>query len=184
MAASAEIGADEGSLYSQETRIIGNLLSLNRIRANRVLTPRSILAGFPQDMTVTQLVRDHSPLRFSRLLIYGKDLDEVKGIVLRYEVLQALSQGRGDTPLAALAKSIHAVPDTKSVGSILEEFIHRGEQIFLVVDEYGGTSGFITLEDAIETLLGVEIVDEFDSVADMRKLARQRWQQREQENSR
>jgi len=173
MAASAQIGADEGSLAGQEMRIIRNLLHLGRVRAKNVLTPRSVVLAFPQKQTVQQVVRNHSPLRFSRLPIYGKDLDDITGLVLRHDVLQAYSQGKVTTTLGELAKPIHAVPETKSVASILDEFIHKREQLFLVVDEYGGTAGIITLEDAIETLLGVEIVDEFDSVEDMRKLASQ-----------
>lgn len=181
MLASAQIGADEGSLRRQETRIIRNLLRLQGIRAREVLTPRKVVRAFPERLTVGEVVRNHSPLEFSRLPVYGKDLDDVRGFVLRYELLQAYSKGRVTESLGRLAKPIHAVPETKSVANILEEFIRRREQIFLAVDEYGGTAGIITLEDAIETLLGVEIVDESDSVADMRAWAKQQAERRQRE---
>ena len=84
--------------------------------------------------------------------------------------------------LAETTSSIHAIPDTKSVAATMDEFIKRREHIFLVVDEHGGTAGIITLEDAIETLLGVEIVEEFDTVEDMRKWALQQWEKRKQQH--
>ena len=94
---------------------------------------------------------------------------------------QAFSEGQRDLKLDRLAQPIYAIPETKDVAGILDEFIHRREHIFLVVDEYGGTAGIITLEDAIETLLGVEIVDEFDTVADMRELARKQGESRKKQ---
>jgi CBS domain containing-hemolysin-like protein len=173
MAAVAEIGKADGTLLTQETRVIQNLLRLNKIRAKDVLTPRSVLLAFQKDKTVQETVEKHSPIRFSRIPVYDKDLDDITGIVHRYKLLRAYAEERSQTSLAKLSTPIHAVPETKSVASILDEFLRRQEQVFLVVDEYGGTTGIITLEDAIETLLGVEIVDEFDTVEDMRKLAAQ-----------
>ena len=178
MLASAEISATDGMLGKQEIRIIRNLFCLNQVRAKDVLTPRSVLQAFPQELTVGDVVTGRGPLRFSRMPIYGKDLDDITGFVLRHDLLTSHSQGRLDLSLAALSKPIHAVPDTASIAAILDQFIQRREQLFLAVDEYGGTAGIITLEDAIETLLGVEIVDELDSVTDMRQLAKQMWQYR------
>ncbi|KPK77329.1 MAG: hypothetical protein AMJ79_03590 [Phycisphaerae bacterium SM23_30] len=178
MAAVAEIGKAEGTLLTQETRVIQNLLRLNKIRAKDVLTPRSVLLTFQKDKTVQEVVNKHSPIRFSRIPVYGKDLDDITGIVHRYKLLRAYAEEKGRITLDKLSVPIHAVPDTKSVASILDELLRRQEQVFLVVDEYGGTAGIITLEDTIETLLGVEIVDEFDTVEDMRKLAAQIGQRR------
>ena len=178
MMAVAEIGKAEGTLLTQETRIIQNLLRLHKIRAGDVLTPRSVMLAFSKERTVGEVVEAVEPLRFSRIPVYGKDLDEITGVVHRYQLVQAQAQGRGTVRLEALAKEIHAVPETKSVAGILDDMIRRREHIFLVVDEYGGTAGIITLEDAIETLLGVEIVDEFDTVEDMRKYAAQLGEKR------
>ncbi|MBN1845808.1 MAG: HlyC/CorC family transporter [Sedimentisphaerales bacterium] len=173
MIAVAELGNLEGSLLTQETRLIHNILRLHKIRARDVLTPRSVMLAFQQDKTIQEALNKHSPIRFSRIPIYGKDLDDITAVVHRYELVRANAEGKGHQKLSEAAKPIHAVPDTKFLASILDEFVRRQEQLFLVVDEYGGTAGIITLEDAIETLLGVEIVDEFDTVKDMRKLARQ-----------
>lgn len=181
MIASAELGAHAGEIDKQEIRIIRNLLRLNTVRAKDVMTPRSVLFALKQRLTVGEVVRNHSPIRYSRLPIFQKDMDHITGFVLRHDVLQSYSKGDINTILKKLRKPIHAIPYTKSVALVLEEFIHLGEQIFLVVDEYGGTAGIITLEDAIETLLGVEIVDELDSVADMRKLAKHLLEKRRAE---
>jgi len=180
MAAAAEIGKAEGTLQLQETRVIQNLLRLNKIRAKDVLTPRSVLLAYQKEKTVQETVDKHSPIRFSRIPVYGKDLDDITGFVNRYKVLRAYAEGERQAKLKKLSVPIHVVPETKSLASILDEFIRRREQSFLVVDEYGGTSGIITLEDVIETLLGVEIVDEFDTVEDMRKLATQIGERRKE----
>ncbi len=173
MMAVAELGKLEGSLLKQETRLIHNILRLHKIHTRDVLTPRSVLLAFQQDKTIQEALYKHSPIRFSRVPIYYKDLDDITGVVHRYELVRMNAEGKGKLKLSEIAKPIHAIPDSKTVASVLDEFLLRQEQIFLVVDEYGGTAGIITLEDAIETLLGVEIVDEFDTVEDMRKLAQQ-----------
>jgi len=180
MMAVAEIGKSEGTLLAQEMRVIHNLLRLSKIRAKEVLTPRSVLSAFQKDCTVAEAMDKHSPIRFSRIPVYGKDLDDIVGVVHRYKLLRAHSEGKGQLKLEQLAVPIHSVTDVNSIAHILDEFIKRREQIFLVVDEYGGTEGIITLEDAIETLLGVEIVDEFDAVEDMRVLAAQiaKWREK------
>ncbi|MBI9015813.1 MAG: HlyC/CorC family transporter [Phycisphaerae bacterium] len=178
MMATADIGHHTGTLEVHETQVIKNLLGLQSIRVKDILTPRSVLVAFQEDMTIDEIVENNSPIRFSRIPVYGKDLDDIKGFVLRYQVLQAYSKDQGFNKLSTLAKEIHAIPETKNVADTMSELIKMRQQLFLVVDEYGGTAGIITLEDAVETLLGVEIVDEFDTVEDMRKYALQQWEKR------
>jgi len=177
----AGIGADEGTLMGKEKRVIQNLLRLKHIRAGDVMTPRSVVTALPGEHTVAQVTAGDGQLKFSRIPVYEENIDRVTGLVLRIRVLEALSTGGGEKTLSQLAGPIHAVPESKPIAEILDEFIRRREHLFLVVDEYGGTEGIVTLEDAIETLLGVEIIDEFDSVADMRQLARERWEQKRRE---
>ncbi len=181
MMAAAELGEDQGTLHMNETRIIHNILCLRNIRVKDILTPRSVLLAFQKDKTIMEIVKFNSPIRFSRIPVYGKNLDDITGLVHRYKILQAYYEGRGNHSVATLARDIHAIPDTKSVADTLDEFIKRRDHMFLVIDEYGGTAGIITLEDAIETLLGVEIVDEFDTVEDMRKYALTQWQIRQKQ---
>jgi len=180
MMASIRIGTKEGVLRERESRVIHNMLHLRNIRVKDILTPRSVVVALSKHQSIAQAVEVHSPIRFSRIPVYNRDLDDIRGIVYRYRLLQALSDGKGKQALQTLVVPVHIIPETKSVASALEEFIQRKEHIFLVVDEYGGTAGLLTLEDAIETLLGVEIVDELDKVEDMRKWALQLWKKRQQ----
>lgn len=181
LSALAGIGADEGTLMGKEKRVIQNLLRLKYIRAGDVMTPRSVITALPQELTVAEVMSREEELKFSRIPVYEENVDRVTGLVLRIRILEAQSAGNGHLTLADLAQPIYAVPETKSIAGILDEFIKRHEHLFIVVDEYGGTEGIVTLEDAIETLLGVEIVDEFDSVADMRQYALECWEKKKRE---
>jgi CBS domain containing-hemolysin-like protein len=174
----AEMGKDAGVLRQRETRVIKNLLRMRDIRVKDIMTPRKVVQAYPKEMTVGEVMKQPSPLPFSRIPVYGQDVDDVVGIVFRYRVLEASARGQADCRLDEIKVPIRAIPETASVASALDEFIRRQEHLMLVVDEYGGTEGIVTLEDAIETLLGVEIVDEFDSVEDMRKLALDLWERR------
>ncbi|MCK5271284.1 MAG: CBS domain-containing protein, partial [Sedimentisphaerales bacterium] len=182
MMAAVQIGQTDGILHTQESLIIQNMLRLRNIRVKDILTPRRVMLAFQKDTTIAEALEKHNPVRFSRIPVYGRDYDDIIGLVLRYKLMQLLADGKGHLTLAATTSPIHAIPDTKSVAATMDEFIKRREHIFLVVDEHGGTAGIITLEDAIETLLGVEIVDEFDTVEDMRKWALQQWEKRKRQN--
>lgn len=178
MIALAEIGEDEGILLRKEARIIQNLLLLNTIRTEDIMTPRSVVLAFQKEETVGEVVSEHSPINFSRIPVYGENRDDIKGVVFTNELLETYYTGREKKSIEHLMKPLFAVPGSKSIADLLDEFINRREHIFQVVDEYGGTAGIVTLEDAIETLLGVEIVDELDSVEDMRAFALERWKRR------
>jgi CBS domain containing-hemolysin-like protein len=171
----AEMGEDEGSLQEQESEIIENLLRLKEVSAADVLTPRSVVFALQKDQTVGEVLKQHSPIAFSRIPVYDKDLDDVVGFIHRYDLVNKQAEDQFDVRMSEIMEPIHTVQETDSVAAILDEFVKRRQQIFLVVDEFGSTAGIITLEDAIETLLGVEIVDEHDAVVDMRKFARDKW---------
>jgi CBS domain containing-hemolysin-like protein len=174
----AEIGENEGILHEKEARIIENILLLDTIRTEKILTPRAVVFGLPKQMTVDEVIKTNSPIPFSRIPVYGENLDEIAGYVLRKELLEAYNTGGAQKKMEELMSPIFAVPESKTVAGLLDEFISRREHIFLVIDEYGGTAGIVTMEDAIETLLGVEIMDELDSVEDMREFALERWKKR------
>nr|MBC8328849.1 CBS domain-containing protein [Planctomycetota bacterium] len=99
------------------------------------------------------------------------------GYVLRTDILEQAAAGREETTLRELARPLHALPEVGSVARALDRFISGGDHMFLVVDEYGGTAGVLTLEDVLETLLGREIVDESDSAVDLRAVAHRRYQE-------
>ncbi len=176
----ADLGKETGALHERESGVIRNLLQLDRIPVEDVMTPRSVVFMLSKKTIVEDALDQHDALPFSRIPIRGNSFDEIIGVVLQRDLHQAVRDGRQKDPLENLVKPIHAVPMAASVAAAMEQFISRQEHIFLVVDEYGGTEGIMTLEDAIETLLGVEIVDETDSVEDMRKLARELAETRRQ----
>ncbi len=174
----AEMGLAEKVLSPMEARIIENLMLLNEIRTEDILTPRSVITAIQKDLTVAEAMESIPTPRFTRIPVYNNGLDDVMGLVLYDRLREAYQTGRRDVAVASLMGPIYAVPASKPIADLLDEFIARREHLFEVVDEYGGTAGIVTLEDALETLLGVEIVDEFDSVDDMRAFAVERWRQK------
>jgi len=173
--AMARIGASEGALVEREDRILRNLLHLNMVQVSEVMTPRTVVLAFQQDATVEHVLKNHPTLPYARMPIYNEHIDDVTGFVLRQDLLYAYTAGEHNKPLHALKREIGVVPETNSIASVLDDFIARQQHILLVIDEYGGTAGIITMEDTIETLLGIEITDESDLVADLRQMAQQRF---------
>jgi len=178
--AMAELSEDEGAIDSQEGDIIENLMKLDNILAEEVMTPRSVIFSLSNEDTVGQVVNKYSPLVFSRIPIFKNSLDQVIGFVHRYDLVNKQAEDKFDVTMNSLMEPVHTVKDSDSVSTILDQFVKRRQQIFIVEDEFGTTTGLISLEDAIETLLGVEIVDEHDSVVDMRQLASAKLEKRQQ----
>ena len=173
--AMAEMGEDEGSIREKESDIIENLFNLNDVVAEDVMTPRSVIFSLQKDSSVGDVIKEHTPIAFSRIPIFDKDMDDILGFVHRYDLVNKQAEDQFNTKMNGILEPIHTVKQEDSIASILDEFVRRRQQIFMVIDEFGTTTGLITLEDAIETLLGVEIVDEHDSVVDMRKLATEKF---------
>jgi len=169
--AMAEISEDEGSIDEQEGDIIENLMKLDDMPIEDIMTPRSVIFSLKHNDTVGQVIQSNSPIAFSRIPIYEKDLDDICGIVNRYDLVNKQAEDKFDVTMKEIMKPIQSVVEKTSVSDVLDRFVKRRQQMFYVTDNFGTTTGLITLEDAIETLLGVEIVDEHDNVVDMRKLA-------------
>ena len=178
--AMAELSEDEGAIDSQEGDIIENLMKLDNISAEEVMTPRSVIFALSKNETVGEVIDKYTPLVFSRIPIYEKSLDQIIGFVHRYDLVNKQAEDKFHVEMHSLMEPVHTVSDDESISTILDQFVKRRQQIFIVADEFGTTTGLITLEDAIETLLGVEIVDEHDSVVDMRKLASAKLAKRQQ----
>jgi len=172
----ARISSEEGALLERESRILGNLLQLRNIQVETIMTPRTVVMAFQQDMTVGEVLANYRLMPYSRIPIYDESTDDIKAFVLRHDVFRRAADDQDQVKLKDFAREIHAIPETNSVAQVLDEFIKVQEHIFLVIDEYGGTAGIITLEDTVETLLGIEITDESDVVEDLRKLAAQRYE--------
>ena len=169
--AMAEISEDEGAIDEQEGDIIENLMKLDDMPVEDIMTPRSVMFALSSTDSVGTVINTHSPIAFSRIPIYEKDLDHIMGIVNRYTLVNKQAEDQFDIEMSDLMNPIHTIIEKTSVSDVLDYFVKRREQMFIVTDDFGTTTGLITLEDAIETLLGVEIVDEHDNVIDMRKLA-------------
>jgi CBS domain containing-hemolysin-like protein len=176
--AMAGIGERVGHIDKQESRIIRNLFRFGSLKATDIMTPRVVISAFPQSMTVAEALKNVTETPFSRLPVYKTDIDDITGFVLKDEILMIKSQGRVDVKLESLKRDIRVVPESMSLAILLEYLLDYRQHIVLVVDEYGGTRGLVTLEDVLETLLGMQIKDEMDDVEDMRVLARQQWEKR------
>lgn len=176
----AELGAEEGTIRTKESNIIKNLLMLDKMFVADVMTPRSVFFALEATETVEEIANKYRPIRFSRVPVYDSNLDNIIGMTHRYKILEALSGDQHDKKIGDLTSPISTVPERMTVSQALDFFIKEKEHLALAVDEYGIVTGLVTLEDAVETLLGVEIVDEFDSVEDMRKFALEQWQVRKQ----
>lgn len=178
VAALAARGAEEGHLHEDESRIVSNLFRFRELKVKDIMTPRTVVLSLPASMTVAQMWEAHPRLQFSRVPIYGDKPDDVIGFVLKDELLLAKAEGHLNTPLGELKRDILAVPESAPLFQLFDQLIDQRAHICHVVDEYGGMAGLVTLEDLVETLLGLEIVDEADRTDDMQALARKRWQER------
>lgn len=176
----AEMGAEEGTLKGKESNIIKNLLMLDKIYVSDIMTPRSVFFALDDKMDVEEVFAKHKPLRFSRIPVYSDSLDNITGMTYRYKIHEALSNDQHDKKIGEMVTPISSIPERMTVSQVLDFFIKEKEHIALAVDEYGIVAGLVSLEDAVETLLGVEIVDELDNVEDMRKFALEQWQLRKQ----
>jgi CBS domain containing-hemolysin-like protein len=176
--AMADVCEESGHIDVHESRIFRNLFKLESLRARDVMTPRTVVMAFPESLTVTDMLSGGQPIRHSRLPVFRGDIDHVTGFVLKDDILMAEAQGSGDRPLVSLKRRIVAVSAAMPLPALLEFLLRERHHIALVVDEYGGTSGLVTLEDILETLLGAEIVDESDSVEDLQLLARRLGEER------
>lgn len=152
--------------------MLQSLLQLRSARVEDAMTPRTVVFSVPQDMTVGTFYERHEDVRFSRIPVYGADKDDVTGFVLRHELLVAQARGENERLLADFRRDINALVERMTLSQALREFQRLRAQIMLVVDEYGGVDGILTMEDIIETLLGLEIVDEGDRAEDMQDVAR------------
>lgn len=177
-AALASVGEQSGQIDPLESRIIRNLLAFGAIKVEDIMTPRSVMHAFDQSITVAELLANRPKLMFSRLPIYDEDLDKVTGFVLKSDVLLAKANNHMDKPLESYKREITFVFSKMKLFDLLDLMLNSRIHIAVTVGEYGEVKGLVTLEDVLETLLGLEIVDEIDRVEDMQALARQMMQRR------
>jgi CBS domain containing-hemolysin-like protein len=168
----------DGTLISQENEYLANVLNLREIRTEQILTPRSVVHMLDENLTVTEALDHTEPRQFTRMPIYAHGRDNVTGKVIRGDLFEAERSGRGNEPIKAFAKDIMRVSEKLPVQTLLDLLIKHHVHLVLVEDEFGQAAGIVTLEDAIETLLGREIMDERDTVEDMQALAKGKYRER------
>ncbi|GAB4168948.1 MAG: CNNM domain-containing protein [Wenzhouxiangellaceae bacterium] len=174
----AQAGSREGVFAEDESKIFLNLIRFGAIRVEDIMTPRVVVRRFQQDTPLAALLPKIDHLVFSRYPIYGENDEDIRGYVLKSDLLVALIRGQGQRRLKEFARDVLFVPEFISLRALFSQFIEEQEHFAVVVDEYGGFSGVVTMEDLIETLLGSEIVDESDTIEDLRKVARDKWTRR------
>jgi CBS domain containing-hemolysin-like protein len=182
LAALAKLGAAHGELGPQESDLLENMLQLRHTRTEAILTPRTVVCALDATLSVGQALTELSNVSFTRVPIYEGSLDTVIGMVLRPRLHEVEREGGEDSHLSDHLTPLHRVSRELPVMRLLDLFIKRREHMFLVEDEYGQTAGIVTLEDALETLLGREIMDESDTVEDMQELARSKYRGRLRES--
>ena len=177
-AAMAEIGAEGGYLAAAESRILRNLFRFPELRAEDIMTPRTVVFALQQDLTTSEALEKHPEIPFSRIPVYGGTRDDITGFVLKTDLLIAQLQGRGEVHLKEMKRDLGFVTEDASVEHIADELLGKRAHLLAVFDEHGGLAGVVSLEDVVETLIGIEIVDEADKIDDLRRLARQKWEER------
>ena len=169
----ANQGESSGQMTEMETRIIKNSLALGIINVEDIVTPRSVVTAFDENMTVGDVFAKYPKLPFSRFPIFNEDLDNATGFVLKSDLLIAKANQEIHTPIKQFRRDIHFVFAKLKLFDLLDLMLKQRVHIALAVGEFGEVKGLVSLEDVLETLLGLEIVDEFDRVEDMQALARQ-----------
>jgi len=175
----AGIGADEGIFSEKESKIIQNVLRLKDVRVSEIMTPRVVVTRADENIRLTDFLADKEFLKFSRIPVYETNDEQITGYVFRQNVFQELAEDHHRKKLKDLKREIVVVTDSMMLFTVWEILLEKKEHLALVVDEYGGMDGIVTMEDIIESLLGLEIVDETDTVTDMQQLARERWKSRQ-----
>ena len=181
VSAMAGMAEEEGIIDKSENKVIQNIIKLDDIKAYDVMTPRVVANIARESMTLKDFYKDESLSHNSRIPVYADSPEFITGYVLRYDVLELLTEDKFNVKLSSVKRPIAVFNEEATVSDIWESLLKTKDQIALIIDEYGSFQGLITLEDIIETILGMEIIDENDTVTDMQQYARERWQQRQKQ---
>jgi CBS domain containing-hemolysin-like protein len=179
IAALASIGTDEGVFTEKEHKIIQNLLKLKNVSVTEIMTPRVVVAVASEKLFLEEFLKNKDYLKFSRIPVYSENDENITGYVFRQTVFEKLAEGQHELKLNDIKRDIVIFPNSIVLFALWEKLLEKKEHIALIVDEYGGLDGIVTMEDIIETLLGLEIIDEKDTITDMQKHARERWKERQ-----
>lgn len=168
----ARLSLRTGGIKPYQEEAIERILTLQNKKVKDVMTPRTVVFSLSEHITLEEASQIPTPWEHSRFPVYDQNVEDVVGIVLTREIFFALAEGKKDVRLTELMRPVHFVVETAELDKVLIEFLELRQHLFVVLDEYGGISGLISLEDTLEEILGREIIDESDEVVDKRELAR------------
>ena len=169
-----QMGRRAGTIDSEGGRAVQNILSLKEKTVQQIMTPRTVIYSLQARQKVDEVLQMGVP-SYSRIpIVDDEDAEDVVGIVHRQDLLSAVAEDRENVSLQSLARSAHFVLETLTLDRVLRMFLELRQHLFVVIDEFGGLEGVVTLEDVLEELIGQEIVDETDVVVDLRELAHRR----------
>lgn len=178
ISAMATIGTEEGIIEEKENRIIQNIFKLKGIKAADIMTPRIVVKVADEAMSLTDFKKRKEFLHFSRIPVYATNRENITGYIFRQKVFEKLAEKEAEHTLKDIIREIVVVREAESLFSLWDILLEKKEHIALIVDEYGGMAGIVTMEDIVESILGLEIVDESDSITDMQQYAREKWNER------
>jgi CBS domain containing-hemolysin-like protein len=165
---------DEGVLDEKESDVIENILLLDKIKIQEILTPRTVVFGLDGNRSIKDIIENEDAIfKFSRVPVFDRDIEAITGMIMTKKIFKQALQD-DSVALKTIQKDIYRIHENIPVSMALDLFIKKKEHMFLVLDSYDQTEGIVTLEDCVETILGVEIVDESDSDADMREVAKRK----------
>ena len=179
VSAMANIGVEEGVIDSDENKVIQNIMKLDNVQAYEAMTPRIVVMTAQENMTLKNFYKNEQYLHYSRIPVYGDSPEYITGYILLSDALEGLADDEFDKRLKELKRPISYFKEEESLSTVWEELLKKREQMALIIDEYGCFEGIVTLEDIIETILGLEIIDENDQAIDMQQFARERWERRQ-----
>ena len=170
---------EEGVIDSDENKVIQNIMKLDNVQAYEAMTPRIVVMTAQENMTLKNFYKNEQYLHYSRIPVYGDSPEYITGYILLSDALEGLADDEFDKRLKELKRPISYFKEEDSLSTVWEELLKKREQMALIIDEYGCFEGIVTLEDIIETILGLEIIDENDQAIDMQQFARERWERRQ-----
>jgi len=178
LTAMAMAGEQSGAIQKSESTIISNLLALNELTVHDIMTPRTVIVSADENITVRDFYKANDPIRFSRIPIHKGKADNLSGLVLKDDILRQLAEDNDQMLLSEIARPLSTLRNDITLQELFDKMIGSKIHLAAVLDNYGSLVGIVSMEDLFETILGLEITDEFDSIEDLQKLARKKWKQR------
>ncbi|WP_297090162.1 hemolysin family protein [uncultured Draconibacterium sp.] len=177
VAAMADAGLKSGAIDKEEKSIIQNLLKLENQVVKDIMTPKSVVLSLDENQSLGEIYSSYNPFQFSRIPVYSETTDNITGFILKAAILENIAADKHNRQAVEIRRKVYFVEDNVSVAELLDKLIKEKQHMNIVADEFGTIVGLVTMEDVIETLFGLEIMDETDKVADLQKLAREQWEQ-------